>query len=239
MRISKIMKIGSNYALFSLIVVMIGLAPTNSLAQDKKIGFGLQGLGAVTWLKPDVSEIEGKGARVGYGFGLMFDFRFGDNYSLTSGFNMVYGGGKISFQDSVQFEHDKRTGDNIDTVPGGSTITYKLGYIEIPITLLLKTNEIGYITYFGQFGLSSQIRIKAKGDAINVGAEQINNGDFKNEVLPVNFGLLIGGGIEYSLGGNTALIIGLLYNWGFMGILPKPKAKVSMNSIALRVGVMF
>ena len=233
------MKIGSNYTLSGLIALMIWLVPAGALAQDKKIGFGLQGIGAVSWMKPDVTEIESKGARIGYGFGLMFDFRFGENYSLTSGFNIVYGGGKIEFQDSIPFQHDKRTDPDFDTIPGGTTITYKFGYIEIPITLILKTNEIGYITYFGQFGLSNQIRIKAKGDAVNVRAEQINNGDFKKEVRGLNFGLLIGGGIEYSLGGNTALLIGLLYNWGLTDVTHKNKPKVSLNSLALRVGVMF
>ena len=233
------MKIGSNYTLLGLIGMLIWLAPVNAHAQDKKVGFGLQGIGAITWMKPDVKEIESKGPRGGYGFGLMFDFRFGDNYSLTSGFNLNYGGGKLEFQDSIQFEHDKRTGENFDTIVPGTIITYKLGYMEIPITLLLKTNEIGYITYFGQIGLSSQIRIKAKGDAASLGEGQIDNGDFKKEVRIFNFGLLVGGGIEYSLGGNTALIIGLLYNWGFVDVIDKDKPKVSMNSLALRVGVMF
>ncbi|HIA12817.1 MAG TPA: PorT family protein [Flavobacteriales bacterium] len=233
------MKIGGNYTLTGLIAFMIWLTPVDALAQDKKVGFGLQGLGSISWMKPDVKEIESKGPRGGYGFGLMFDFRFGDNYSLTSGLNLLYGGGKIEFQDTINFEHDSRTGDNFDTIVPGTIITYKLGYIEIPITLLLKTNEIGYITYFGQFGLSSQIRIKAKGDAASLGEGQIDNGDFKNEVRIFNFGLLIGGGIEYSLGGNTALVIGLLYNLGFMDVIAKSKPKVAMSSLALRVGVMF
>lgn len=234
------MKIGSNYTLLGLIVLMIWLAPVNAVAQDKKVGFGIQGIGAITWMKSDVSEIKGAGARAGYGFGLMFDFRFGENYSLTSGFNVLYGGGKIEFTDSVtEFQHDKRTHPNVDTLGNSNIVTYKLGHVEIPITLLLKTNEIGYITYFGQIGLSSQIRIKAKGKFETIGEGEINNGDIKKEVRIFNFGLLIGGGIEYSLGGNTSLIMGLLYNWGFMDVTVKSKPKVSMNSLALRVGVMF
>ena len=227
------MKIELKYrGLVAFIVVLLFLS-SNAFSQDKKIGFGLQGSPQITWIKPDNDKvIKNDGVKLGFGYGLMFDFRFGQNYSLMTGINVLGSSGRIEYQDSLEipFIHD---GIN-DTLPP-STITYKLGYLEIPITLLLKTNEIGYMTYFGQFGISSQFNLKAKGDAT---AKNIANEDLSKEIRFLNMGLVIGGGFEYSLGGNTALVVALMYNNGFTDIL-KDKEKATLKSLSLKLGVMF
>jgi len=227
------------YLIVGIVLMGILSSGQKAIAQDKKIGFGLQAIPALTWMKPDVTYIENAGIRANLSYGLMFDFRFGENYSLTSGLNIIGSGGKVKFNEKIvgsdttimEFQLKER----LDTLPGGTTVTYKLGYVELPIMLLLKTNEIGYITYFGQFGFATQMRIKAKADA---DAKQITNEDIKKEVRFFNVGLLMGAGIEYSLGGNTALVLGILYNWGLVNVI-KEDDKVSQNSLGLRVGVMF
>ena len=49
----------------------------------------------------------------------------------------------------------------------------------------------------------------------------------------------IGAGIEYSLGGNTALILGLYYQNGFWDITKTKDYKVTIGSVSLRLGVRF
>ena len=51
-------------------------------------------------------------------------------------------------------------------------------------------------------------------------------------------GLIIGGGFQYSLGGNTALVLALIYNNGFTDVL-QDKEKVALKSLSLKLGVMF
>jgi hypothetical protein len=67
---------------------------------------------------------------------------------------------------------------------------------------------------------------------------EISDEDLSEEVKFLNVGLLIGGGFQYSLGGNTALIVALIYNNGFTDVL-KDEEKVALKSLSLKLGVMF
>ena len=227
------MKLATNHIIGCIIFCTALFLGSSSYSQDKKIGFGLQGSPHISWMKPDNEKLmKNDGVKLGFGYGLMFDFRFGQNYSFSTGINVINTSGRLEYQDSLEipFIHDGIE----DTLPA-TTVTYKLGYLEIPLTLLLKTNEIGYMTYFGQFGVASQFNLKAKGDATT---NDIADADLSKEVKFLNMGLLIGGGFEYSLGGNTALVVALLYNNGFTDVL-KDEEKVTFKSLSLKLGVMF
>ena len=201
---------------------------------SKKASFGLQGSPMISWMKPDVKTIENEGVKLGFGYGLILDFNFHDNYSFSTGLSVLSSNSKIQYNDTTDFiffEHAEIK----DTLPLGTMVTYKLGYIEFPLTLKLKTNEIGYITYFGQFGLSSQFKIKAKADA---SSNNIAGDDISKEVKFLNLALTIGAGFQYSLGGDTYLLVALLYNNGFLDVT-KDDDKVALKSLALRLGIMF
>ena len=218
--------------LFTLIVLLAFMAPMKSFAQDKKVGFGLQATPALTWMKPDDEKVIKKdGTQTGFGYGLMFDFRFGDNYSLSTGLSVISSRSRLEYQDTTIFSHGDVKNDTLNPF----TATFKLSYVEIPVHLLLKTNEIGYITYFGQFGLATQIKTKAKLDAT---VNDISDEDASDEVKFLNMGLSIGAGFEYSLGGNTKLIVALIYNNGFSDVL-KSDELVTAKSLGLKLGVMF
>ncbi|MFH1321493.1 MAG: porin family protein [Bacteroidota bacterium] len=219
-----------------ILFLAFGIVAHDCYAQ-KKVSFGLQGSPMISWMKPDVKTIENKGVKLGFGYGLILDFNFHDNYSFSTGLSVLNSNSKIQYNDTIPFE---RAGIQ-DSIPGGNSVTYKLGYLEFPLTLKLKTNEIGYITYFGQFGLSSQFRISAKGTAtsnINTTEGPIDGDDISKEVRFINLALTIGAGMQYSLGGDTFLLVALLYNNGFLDVT-KDDEKVVLKSLALRVGVMF
>jgi len=224
--------------LFGLIILAVFVGPIQSFAQDKKVGFGLSATPALTWMKPDAEKvIKNDGVKTGFGYGLMLDFRIGDNYSLSTGLNVI--GSKsqlkyLEFEDKdVYYAH----GGVEDTLTPPFSVTYSLSYIEIPVHLLLKTNEIGYMTYFGQFGLATQIKTKAKGEATGV-ESWVDLEDVSDEIKVLNLGLSIGAGFEYSLGGNTKMIVALIYNNGFTDIL-KSDQLVTAKSFGLKVGIMF
>ena len=120
---------------------------------------------------------------------------------------------------------------------GGSTInpvtdaTYRLKYIEVPFALKLITNEFHRSRYYGQFGLYTQYNIKT------------NDGNDKSMNSEVNFfdmGYQLGGGMEYSLGGDTYLMLGLLYGGGFMDVTDNVrKDKATLNRFTFQFGVIF
>jgi len=222
-----------------VIVLMLFSLSASVVAQ--KVTGGLYVSPIISWLKPDSKTVEKDGSRFGFGFGIPVDFNFSKNFALSTGINFQNVGGSLKFLDSVpQFQ----AVDSIYVLKPGSVVKYKTQFIEIPISFKGKTNEIGYITYFLKAGISPCFRFKAKGDVT------VNSGDdIKAEVAAFNMGYHIAGGIEYSLGGSTKLLVEAIFTNGLTNFskaetIDKPngelkREKVVMNSIGLRVGILF
>jgi hypothetical protein len=208
----------------------------NSSGLSQGIRFGIFFDPHISWMKPDIKDVENDGARMGFKVGLSIENYFTENYAFYSGISIHNLGGKLKYADSIFFSVQ----DNVEMLPSGSTITYKLQYVTVPLGLKLKTDEIGYFTYFGNLGVYPQIIVKAIGDVSN---SNITNSSIKDEVNLFNLGYYIGVGVEYSLGGNTAICIGLFYTNGLIDVTSdknnQPTNRVIMNNIALNLGIIF
>jgi len=209
--------------------------------EGNKVSGGLYISPIVGWLKPDSKTVQKDASRFGFGFGIPIDFNLTKNLALSTGISFENTGGSLKFLDSVpSFE----AVDSTYILKKGSIVNYKTQFIEIPISFKGKTNEIGYITYFLKAGISPCFRFKAKGDVT------VSSGDdIKAEVSAFNMGYHIAGGIEYSLGGSTKLLVEAIFTNGLTNFskaetIDKPngtlkREKVIMNSIGLRVGILF
>jgi opacity protein-like surface antigen len=180
----------------------------------------------IAWMKPDSKYITNEGNVARFGFGISMDIHFTENYAFGTGLEVTRMGGSLSYLNSGRY-------DGVDYVMS-RTRDYRLQYVEVPLTLKLRTNEIGYITYWGQFGIVPGLNINAKGDdnvdflygksdtgwaetdRVSFSSE---DEDIKNDINIFRVGLLIGAGIEYSLSGNTAVHAGITYNNGFTDVL--------------------
>jgi len=218
--------------LLSLFLVFIN----NSSGLSQVIRFGIFFDPNIAWMKPDITDVENAGTRMGFKVGLSFEKYFTENYAFFSGISIQHLGGKVKYADSISFTAQNITKMLLD----GSTITYKLQYVSVPLGLKLKTNEIGYLTYFGNLGLYPQVLIKATGDVLQ---SDITNSSIKDEVNIFNLGYYIGMGAEYSLGGSTAICLGLYYTNGFLDVTTdhdnQPTDRVVMNNVALNLGIIF
>ena len=219
----------------AIIIVTSFLLLTNYCeAQDEiqKFRFGLQFSPVISWLKPEGTTTDAIGQRIGFQWGLTFEHRLSKNYSFAIDLAITNGaGGKLRYSDSLRV-FVKDTFVNPD-------VSYKIQYLAFPASLKLKTNEIGYITYFGQFGVIPGINLKVSGDAEDISGNQVPaDTDFSGEVSSFHIGLLVGLGIEYSLGGNTALTTGLFFQNGFTDVTTQ-KPRTIINNIALKLGVIF
>ena len=180
----------------------------------------------IAWMKPDSKYITNEGNVARFGFGISMDIHFTENYAFGTGLEVTRMGGSLSYLNSGRY-------DGVDYVMS-RTRDYRLQYVEVPLTLKLRTNEIGYITYWGQFGITPGLNINAKGDDEIDFLKSVETGlweetdrksissedeDIKNDINIFRVGLLIGAGIEYSLSGNTAVHVGVTYNNGFTDIL--------------------
>jgi opacity protein-like surface antigen len=232
-----------------LIVIALGMIAPAALAQDDPgVRFGLKLAPNMSWQRPDTKGIKSDGSKFGYTFGLNVEFPVGanGNYRFGTGLMLNNVGGKLKQEYSY-----------VDT--SGTTLTkeltqdIKLRYIEVPLTMKLLTNEIGYIRYFGLIGFGTAFNIRAKGDydvpvpdanGSIVGFATLEDEDIKDDVQAFKASLIIGAGMEYNFSGNTALQIGITYNNGFTNTLADKEvngktAKSFQDYLELNLGIFF
>src|SRR5690606_36334207 len=125
-----------------------------TLAAQKDFQLGLQFSPTIGWIKPDVEGVEYSGTKIGFTGGLVGDFNISDNYAFSTGIFITNTGGKLTntYADSI-FSTEVKAHQDI-----------RLKFIEIPLTLKLKTNQIGYLTYFGKFGFGAGFNYDALAD---------------------------------------------------------------------------
>ncbi len=184
-----------------------------------------------SWMSSDIKTVESDGSKFGVNIGLNLDKFFAPNYALRTGISIDNTGGNLIFRDSTTL----KTNGGDEELPEGSTVHYKLQYINIPLGLKLKTNEIGYLTFFTHLGINGGINIKATGEVDDF---ELENENISDEIKLFNLGYYIGAGVEYSIGGNSAIILGLTYTNGFIDITDDSD-KVTLGNFAIRIGILF
>lgn len=207
-----------------------------SQTSDKRIRLGLSMSPGYSWLKPDYSNVETDGGKLEFAYGINLDYQLLDNYYFTTGLFMKHSGGKLKYQDNVPF----MINDTLANFSSGVSINYGLQYFIIPIGLKLKTNEIGYVTYFTNFGLNPMFNIKAIGDANQLSVE---NANINQEVNFFNLGYFVGAGAEYALSRHFILFYSIDYNQGFIDVTAntdgREKDKTVLSHMALKLGIIF
>ncbi len=203
---------------------MLGYAQNSGEQTQRKFKFGIKGISAFSWNKTDNQIMENDGVGFSLGYGLMAEKRIENNYSLLFGFDVV------RYKNSIRFTNDlvPDVSDTLGFTAGSSVYNYKYGVINIPLSLKMSTNQIGYISYYAQFGV--EMGIKYAADArINYGwnksveAPIVEQEDLGGITQPLRMGLLLGGGLEWNLTGNTNLLVGFTFNNGFTNIFRKAK----------------
>jgi hypothetical protein len=138
--------------------------------------------------------------------------------------------------------------------------TFKINYLEFPLSLKLKVNEIGYTTFFAQFGFAPSVlyRTKAKwkgqrvdGSGIFTTDYYLNNAKnttnqefdaYRDDIRFYRIAMIVGAGMEYRFSGTTALVVSFRFNNGLNNIFAddrEPKANGINNFIALNAGLLF
>jgi len=218
---------------FLMIILVFHLFPASS---QQKTTFSIAADPHISWFTSDNRDIDTKGIKPGISFGLVVDRFFGEKYAFSTGLFMTHLGGNLSYSDTVQIGTTKDT----VTVPAGTILSYSLQYINIPIALKLKTVEIGYKTFFVELGLKAMLRINSKATAPN---KLLVKDKISDEIAFFNIAYSFGGGMEFSVGGNTSIIGGLYYTSTFLDITKdlyhKPQDNMRARMMSLRLGVLF
>jgi hypothetical protein len=217
-----------------IISVIMSLSPFIMNAQQR-ISFGLHADPMISWFGTDVREVKNDGARPGFSFGLNYYKFFTPNYAFSTGISLINAGGRLVSTDTTIIELSKST-----KVLPGKPVTYKIQYLSVPIGLKLQTNQIGYVTFFSDVGLDPKVVIGGKADIPSL---NISNETAKNELRLFNMSYHITAGFEYSLGGSTALVLGLNFENNFLDITKDNGNQladvVTHKMISLRMGINF
>ena len=203
-----------------------------SLAAQEGVRFGIKVDPQLSWFTVGGNVFSQESSRLGVDIGLIIDKYFTENYAFTSGISIHLTGSNVMLDDTVRLNLNLQD----EVIPAGEELTYKLQYLSLPLGLKLKTREFGYITYFGQVGVTPEINVKA---LISSSYDDINDLDATEEINAFQLSYHIGGGIEYGLGGSTAIAAGVYYHNGFTDITENEDDKATMNMVKLRVAVMF
>lgn len=198
---------------------------------DRKFRFGLKGATNVSWGKTDNKNMENDAAGMGFTYGLMGDYRFGKNYSFTFGLDVTNFNHKMGFLSDTTSLQSKSSATGNDTIlmyPASSVYKNHMGFVNIPVALKMSTNEIGYMTYFAQFGLELGVQYKAEADVEStvlkpsgLGTILAEDYDIATQTSLFRTALVIGGGVEYNISGKTSLVVGLTYSNGFSNMYTK------------------
>jgi len=198
------------------ILIIVLLITTTAIAQHKPFQFGFKGAVNLGWFATDAEGYNNEGTDFGGSWGFTADFFLMENYSITSGFDIVYLNSSISFPDHKP--HEILT----VKVPGISTRSYKNKYVEIPIIFTMKTNEMGKLRYFAQIGFGMGFLISSKAEENFVAddnsmttTESLNTYD---DLRFTRESLIIGAGVEIPIKGSTYLRSGIKFDNAFVNI---------------------
>ncbi len=186
----------------------------------------------IAWLAPETRNAEFAGIRGGLDTGFEMDNFFSSNYAFSTGLSINSTGGKLKFDEALTFRFEGST----DTIPPGSEVIYKLQYINLPLGLKFTTREIGYTTIFARIGMGGHFNVRSRAD---IAASGINNESFADEINMFNFSYHFAAGIHYSLGGESAVVAGFEYRHRFIDIASGDQYKALLNSVSLRIGLLF
>lgn len=215
----------------TLFALFFTFASASLFAQDaSQIRLGLTAHPNFGFLK--VENGKGNGLSTGFTYGLMSDFEFAENYCFATGLTVttINGEGEII---NYSPYHTAAAGTNT-----AYNVKYKMQYLQIPLSIKLKTDEKDDMKFYGQFGLSTDFRIGARQDVEQGNTPLADDIKATDNTKFLRAGMIIGGGVEYRLSGKTSLLGGITYNNGLTNIAKKPHS-VKNHFVALNIGVFF
>jgi len=219
----------------------------------KNFRFGGTILPSLNWYKPDnLKKFNKNGTVANFGILINGEYSFGSNFAVGFGLGLGSAGGKIDFNgpknDTVHYYYNDDNGmlavEDTAGLKGKwehfrlNDRKYKASYYMIPISLKMRTNEIGYMRYFFEPRLNIGIRKKVRADdnvqAITTTTATPTNSmgtlsshdpqedlDITKDMGFMRLSVTLSAGAEYALSGSTALVFSIGYDYGLSNSVQK------------------
>jgi len=215
-----------------LLVLTVGVFAQNGPEPYYGFRLGLAAYPTLGWAKPENGK--SNGINLGFSYGLLADFNFAENYSFATGLTITTINGK-----TTEIDPNPYALVSSNSNPQAYDLKYMLQYVEIPLTVKLKTEKIGNVRWYGQFGLSNDFNIGARQDVRLGTVYREKNINVKKDINFYRAGLIIGGGLEYDVARNTSVTTGLTFNNGFTDISGFDNRNVRNHYVGINLGVFF
>lgn len=229
---------------------------------EKKLRFGAYVAPTLSWMRPTANKSndrvfssENNGAKLGFTYGVMAEYYFADNYAFVTGLQVNMTGGKIYTQRDGGYTSEPGQVNMAD-------FSYNLQYVELPVALKLRTDELSGFRIFGQAGITTGVNIGKKADYTVQYTDEAGTAQIVNEerekvsgtlaISPVLFSMSLGAGAEYRLSDKIFGYAGVFFNNGFAPDATNPNnykintyqgdfkdGNTRLNNLALRIGVFF
>lgn len=202
------------------ISVLVFFVASTAFGQTK-FRFGLHGTPLFSYIST-TDPAANPDLKLKFGYGLLAEYAFAEKYSIATGLDIMNRGAEVQYQDT--------------------SLNYKAGFIHLPLAIRMRTKEFGYFTYYAEFGGALAFKISEEIE-FDPNLPEIMRID--NYVNPINAMFSIGAGAEYSLGGSTSLIAGIIYNRSLGDNLNEDDSRVSdsytyrFDYVSLRIGIFF
>jgi len=196
----------------------------------RKFRFGLKAAPVLGWIKPDYRSmpdgysVDGGGARFGFVWGPAAEWMLNETFIISTGVDISYTSGKLKGK-------GKGFVDNTSVLYDWEQL-YRVRFLDIPLMLKFRTKEIGYFRYFGLFGMGAGFRTSAKTEFSTFqGTQELKdrNDQSKKHVNLFRGSMLVGGGVEYNLSGNTSLVASIVFNNGLTNMI-KDQGNLLLNN---------
>lgn len=190
----------------TLIVILLTLTSMSIFAQSK---LGLKFSPSVSSnrisLIDSLYDVEADGSVFKFSMGLIYDHELTETYYFSTG--LIFVPKQVAFM--VTEEPDQPTANYTKKSPYES---YRLNYLQIPVSLKLFTNEVQPDTrVFFQVGMAPEIKVFSEPTEEDY--------DLIEEFKGFDATILFGGGVEYRAGINTTLFASVTYQRGLNNVI--------------------
>ena len=185
----------------------------------------------LSWFSSDNNRFSGSAASIGMNAGIEVEYKFARRYSFLSGASIDLRGASLYYRQDG-YKLNSRYDGKIDIL-AGKTLDTHIRAFSIPLALNMRAIEIGYTTFYATAGLLLSVPFyeDAKLDGVARRTSRMYSPLFVNYMLRL--------GVEYSLGGSSAIQAGLVFDGSFLNTYRTGYGAVDMYSIGLRIGFVF
>ena len=241
------------FTAFMLLMFSMSIISHAGDGDIKNFRFGGTILPSLYWYKPDnLKKFSKNGIVAGFGVLINGEYSFGSNFAVGFGLGLGSAGGKIDFNgpknDTVHYYYNDDNGMLAAADTAGlkgkwehfrlNDRKYKASYYMIPISLKMRTNEIGYLRYFFEprlnIGLRKKVRANDNVQAITTTTatpttslgtlsdhDPQTDVDITKDMSFMRLSVTLSAGGEYSLSGSSALVFSIGYDYGLSNAVQK------------------